>query len=262
MFKYLSGILLLVCLVLGGFYLWEKKSHLKTKIELENELTQLQGIVQETKTAYSRQALELQNLKVNNSELQKIIKDKDETIFAISQVALKLKDKAFEDKNVNVTVLDPDGNPVSLPATCEECLKNVRLKVEFNQGDDLIGVSGYTLTNPGYAFAKVVWKRPLQMNLVLTRTKTEKFKVYLDAGSDAIPSELDLKFDPSVFEKKWYEKISVVGGVGIGKGLLSSLGLGYEFIDKIVVGPSFHLYYDGIEARKLYGANVTWFPFR
>lgn len=261
MYKYLSIVLAGLLVVVGAFYFFERRAHSKDVAELSNQVSELQGVVQETKTAYSRQAVQLEDLKVQNSDLQRVIKEKDETIFAVSQVALKLKDKAFEDKNVHVTVLDPDGNPTTVPQSCDDCLKSVRLKVDFDQGDDLVKISGYTLTNPGYASINVKWLRPLKMNIALTK-KEGNYKIYVDAGGDGVPADLDLRVDPTVFQKKWYEKIGVGLNVGVGRGVLTGVRAFYDIFDNIAVGPGVDFYYDGSKLNTLYGANVGWYPFR
>jgi hypothetical protein len=59
-----------------------------------------------------------------------------------------------------------------------------------------------------------------------------------------VPTTLSLKIDPSVLERKWYEKISVFTALSLGNGIvgnpslgfLGSAGFGYDFTSKINVG--------------------------
>ena len=263
-YKVVSGILLGLLLVCGVFLYIEKSSHSKTKTELTNKIAQLEGLVKETKDSWSIRGVEVDNLKTDNKKLQNIIKSREEEIVSLSEIALKWKTKYFEIKDAKETVVGSDGSTtVVIPPNCQDCLKDLRFKVDFDQVKDFLKVSGHTLTNPPYAELSVEWIRDVKLNLILTKTENNDFRIYLDSkDSDAVPSELVLKVDPSVFEKKWYEKISVGTDVAVGPGVLSSIKVAYDVFDDFSVGPNVNFIYDGKELNTLYGASILWYPLR
>jgi hypothetical protein len=261
-YKLLSGILAVGLLVVGVLFAKERYDAQNLSRQLNNEIAKLQQNVKETETAYSSKALELENLKVENSELSKKLKDRGEEVAALGEVVLTWKNKYFKIKNATESHQDSSGNPVELPEACD-VPEDVRTKVEFESTDDYLRVFGYTLTNPAYAEVSVEWVRGLKLTFLLAKDKDDTFRLYLDSRSrDIIPAELSLKIDPSVFRKSWYEKLAIGGSLNVGEGLATSVNFNYELFEDLVVGPQFLLMYDGSQTRKMYGANVLWYPFR
>ncbi len=257
MYKFVSGILLVALLVLGGAYLWQRHAANELNRQLSNKIAELEGTIKETETAASVAAVELENLKSHNKELQDIIEKRDEEIAAIGYISLQWKEKYFKIKNAQGSVEEP------VPEGCDTCAKTLRLRVDFDQTQDYLRVSGHTITNPAYAEVDVRWERELKLSFILAK-KDDKLRLYVDSESpDIVPGELTLKVDPSVFERKWYEKFYVGGFVNVGRGVAANVGLGYEVTEKVSVGPSMLLFYDpGRGMFKLYGATVQWYPFR
>ncbi len=257
MYKLVSGVLLVALLVLGATTLYTRHKNNQLITQLNNKVATLEGTLKETETAASVRAVELENLKSQNKELQGIMDKRDEEVAALGKIILLWKKKYFEIKDAQGSV---EGE---VPVGCEECAKTLRLRVDFGQTQDYLRVDGYTLTNPAYAELEVRWERPLKLSFILAK-KDDKFRLYVDSNSpDIIPGELTLTVDPSVFEKKWYEKLYVGGSLNVGEGIATSLGIGYEFTKNISAGPSVFVFYDGQRRMfKLYGANVQWYPFR
>jgi hypothetical protein len=262
MFKYLSILLALGLLVLGGFFAWEKYSHNKDNQELNNQVAQLEGTIQETQTAYSARGVEIDNLKSQNKELQNKINGRDEEIAALGRAVLEWKDKYYKFVDAHGSVVDPSGGVVEIPADCQTCLKDLRFKVEFKKEQDNVEVSGFTLTNPAYAEVKLHWTKPLVLDIILARNDSGNFRIYIDPNDASIvPVSLNLSVDPSVFARKWYEKIMIGTDLGVGTGAITSLRVGYECFNNWIVGPFITAEFDN-QFRKFYGASVGWYPFR
>jgi hypothetical protein len=262
MYKYLSILLAIGAVVLGVFFVFEKYNHNKDKKELSNQIAQLEGTVQETKTAYSVRGVEMENLKVENKELQKKIHDRDESIAALGKVVLEWKDKYYKIMDAYGSVVDGSGGVIEIPADCKECMKDLRFRVDFKQEQDNIEVSGFTLTNPPQAEIKLHWTKPLILDIVLAKDDSGSYRIYVDPGtSGAVPTELNLKVDPSVFDRKWYEKIALGADLGYGDGVITTLRVNYELLGNWMIGPFVTFEYDG-KFQQFYGLNVAWFPFR
>jgi hypothetical protein len=262
-YKLFSFILLGGVLVLGGFYVYERYTKNKLEENLNNQIAQLQQTVKEKDGLYSKRGVEIENLKSENKDLQKIIKNRDEQILAMTDVIIKLKDKIYELQNVIESMEDVSGNPVDLSEQCRECLLGVRFIVGFDQTFDYLNIGGYCKTNPGEVHIELKWVRPLKLNLILTKDKNDNFRAYLDAkGSDIESAELNLKIDPSIFDLHWYERLYVQGSVGLGSGLFTSVGVGTILFDNFAIGSFIGIDYDGKNLRKFYGGNILWWPLK
>lgn len=261
MYKYLSITLFFIVLILGGFLFWSTYCNSQTETELNNQISQLQGIVQETETAFSVMAIEVKDLTTLNKDLQTIIERKNEDIVALSRAVLTWKNKYFEIKNAQDSIVDDNGNPTDLSPDCEACLEGKRFRVDFEQEKDNLKISGFTLTNPGEAALLLEWTKPLTLDVILSKDKRGYFHLYLDPNTEnVVPSELSLLVDSSVLEK-WYEKFSINSGLYVGKGVFSSIGLGYNFKD-VNVSFSTGFFYDGQSSFQVYGVNVGWYPWK
>jgi hypothetical protein len=262
MYKFLTYILVLCLLVLGGFYVFERISHDSTLSSLNNQIGQLQGTIQENERIYSSQVQMLKNLKLQNDELKKIIKSRDEEIVSLGEVVLTWKGKYFDIVNATQSTQDGNGTPTTPTETCEECFAQHRLRVDFDQTQDYLRVFGHTLTSPPYAHVGVEWVRDVRLSLVLTRNK-DKYRVYVDTdNSDVFPSEINLSIDSSAFGRKWYEKLGVGADLLVGHGVGTSLKLAVDIFNDMSLGPVFTKIYDGKDFRKYYGASLMWYPFR
>jgi hypothetical protein len=268
--KYVTLFLaiLIVCLVAGGW--WKQIQYLDELSNLNNALAASQQLIRETATAYSSKAFEVENLKTQNKDLQAAIKRNKEEIFALTNISLEWKDKYFEIKNAKQTVVDTSGSqPTSLSTECEFCLVDKRFKVEFNQEQSNLQISGYTLTNPPYASIKLHWTKPLKLQLALTKDKSGDFKVYIDSeDKEVVPTELVLKVDPTILGRKWIEKINIFGSIGVGHtvtepkswGGLMSVGVGYLITPRINLGLGVTALYNR-DFQLYYQVLINYFPF-
>ena len=258
MYRFISAFLSLCLLTAGGFYVYERYSHLKTKRNSNNSIARLEGTIQETTTAYSVRGVELENLRSQNSELQGKIDDRDEEIASLLNVNLKLKNEILKSKNAKESEeTGPSGE------------KRARVDFEMRYPDvsnnPLLAIYGHTLTNPAYSELSLVWLRAIELDLILAKSGSS-YRFYLDTKDsnefDGHSVKLNLSIDPSVFEKKWYEKLGVGLDISAGEGVQGSFRLFYDVLSDIYFGPNVTLGYDGIKMRKMYGASVGWYPFR
>jgi len=262
-YKFFSIVLGLGLVVLGCLYMYQRWDNNRNQDELNNQIAQLQQTVKETTSAYSKLAIEADNLKTKNKELQRIIDTRDEEIVSLTDVIIKLKDKIMDLQNVIESMEDAAGNPVDLSAECRECLLGVRFIVGFDQDFDYLNISGHTKTNPAEAHIELKWLRPLKFSLILTKDKKDNYRVYLDSKESDIESvELNLKVDPSIFDIKWYERIAFGANLGLGDGLLTSVSVNVLIFDNWFVGPFFATTFDGKDIKKFYGGNVLWQVFK
>lgn len=263
MYKFLSGILAILLLIGGAVYGYERWQHGKQRRELNNKLAKVQKMQQETETAHSRLAIEAEDLKAENSDLQDIIEDRDEAILALTHANIKLKNKVVRIEDAKQSTVDRDGNVVEHPG-CEEVGDSLRTKVAFEKEEDPLKISGFTLTNPAYAEVEIKWLRDIKLEVVLTKNDDGTYRVYLDSTkSDIVPTDLQLQVDPSILEYKWYQKIgfgsNVVGGE---TGIQLGLSAFYDILPNLYLGPMFQVGYVNGKAETYYGAVVGWYPWK
>lgn len=265
-YKILTYVLAGLLLLGGAAFAYEKVSHNKMRKSLNNQLAKAQKMQKETETAYSRLALETEDLKARNGDLQKVLDDRDEDIFAMTEASLKWKDKYLKALKAKQKIVTRDGKTVVIkePADCEQLANSdLRVRVDFEHEEDPIKVSGHTLSNPAYAEVKIEWVKDLNLDIILAKNDDDTFRVYLDSDSGLlIPADLKLQVDPSVTEKKWYERLSVNGSLNFGEfGGVATVGVGYDILDNLSISPNFVTYYDGEKAKLFYGVGFKWNPF-
>lgn len=270
MYKYISIVLLVLVLIAGGLYGAERWSHKKTKTLAHNLAAEVTGMVVETDTARSRLGTEIKGLELENEMLQDIIDSRDEEVLALGRISVEWKDRYFKIKNAKQSVVNEEGEPIvvggSDPTEPEHiCNKAYRFKVEFEQKEEALTVSGFTLTNPPYAELKLDWHRKLNLNIILTKTDDGHFRLYADPEkSDAVPVELEFVVDPSVLERKWYENIAfntmIAGGDG---GFQLGIGAHYNILDNMYLGPMVIVGINDSLQPRIYGAVVLgYWPWR
>jgi len=258
MYKYLSIVLFFGLLTMGGFYLYQRHENASVKKALNNQIATLEGTIKETETVYSARGVELEDIKSDNSELQQKIKDRDEKIFSLSEVNLKLKNQVFKLTNASEST--------------EGTGDDIRYRVDFdtqkqvslsNVPENYLRVYGHTLTNPPYAEVYLEWLRDLKLNFVLTKSDDdETYRLYVDSGtSDVVPSKVTLKVDPSLFDRKWYQKVAIGTDILIGPRILNSLKLTYD-VDKFYIGPVVMIGYNNDSIYKFYGISAGYYPWR
>jgi len=108
MYQFISAVLLVGLLVLGGFFGIERCNHNNLRKEHNNALVGLEGVIQETETAKSIRALQISGLETSLQGLQEIIDDRDEKILAQTEVSLRLKSKLLKADNAIETIVIED----------------------------------------------------------------------------------------------------------------------------------------------------------
>lgn len=255
MYKIISGFLFIAFFLAAGIGAYKVWSVNKENIKLSNQLAESQKMEQETKSAYSIAAQRVSDLESSNKELQDKIDDRDESVAALAAVTLKLKDQLFKITNAKVVVVDNDDDPTNEPLVCD-------LRVDFEKEQDPWTIQGHCWTNPPGAEVTISWMRPLQLSFVMTK-KDGQYRLYLDSNSfDTIAIEsLSLRVDPSIFDKKWYQKLMVSADLGW-SGSDPTIALrGTMDVGSFAVGPFIGLFNGKDGLQKSIGISVGYRPF-
>jgi len=260
-YQFVSAVLLVGLLVLGGFFGVERCNHNNLRKQHNNSLAELEGVLQETETAKSIRALFIADLEASSEELQDIIDDRDQEILAQTEVSLRLKSKLLKADNVFETVVIENQDFLEFLDKCEG-YETLRHKVEFEIEERPVKVTGFTLTNPPEAEVTLEWVEDLKLELNLAKDDDGNFRVYTDS-EDFQVGDIVLKVDPEVLEMKWYERISFGADLAAGEfGAQLGLRPGYDVLDELNVNLLFVLQYDGGSAKTFYGGGVSWYPWK
>lgn len=257
-FKFLACALALALL---GIVVWgaiARHSYEKELASLRNEVASKSQTIETQKQVYTKLAQESKKLQdlvdTQNSEVRRLqdqLNKQGEDLLTANQLVVKWK-KAYEGKANSGQVDIPDpGNP-----------SIVRKKVEFNRDFGMIGVTGWTLTDPPEAWVKVEQLKPLEITLVVSQDADKKWHTYATSSDENTAVDIKLaSVNPHVLEPRWYEKIQLNTNLGVGgDGALVGLGVSYQ-IKQFDLGPAvFFTATDRVE--RYIGLSFGWRPFQ
>lgn len=259
------GLIALLVVLIGAviFAAVKKTSYDSQLAALRNQVATSSSTVEVDKGVFEKLSLESEDLKSTldskNQQVQELltqVQKNKEDLLAANQLVVKWKQAYEGAANAKETVVPADPQK---PGTLE------RKRVDFNKDFGMIGVSGYTLTDPAEAEVKVEQLKPLGVTLALSQDAAKAWHSYVTSDDPNTTVQINVSaVNPYVLEPKWYEKIefnaTLAGGeAGTGFGLLAGLGISYK-IKQFTVGPAVFV---GVSDRldKYVGVNVGWRPF-
>lgn len=253
--------LLLVVVVWGAIGKW---SNDKEMARLRNEVALRDQTIEVQKGVYTKLSLETEDIKkLLNSKDEQVkglleqIKKNKEDLLSANQLVVKWK-KAYEGAVA--------ANQTEVPADPNTPGSVARKKVTFQKDWGMIGVSGYTLTDPAEAFVKVEQLKALQLTLAITQDATGAWHSYATSNDENTAVDIKLaSVNPHLLDPKWYENLqlnlALAGGTTNGGfGVLVGAGVSYK-IKQFDVGPAVFL---GISSTvsPYFGATFAWRPFQ
>ncbi len=250
-------LVLIACLVVGALYGAVKKANYDARIiELQNTVAERDVTVETQKGVFQKlsiQSKSLENMLGQRDEQIKLLKREiekgGEDVLAANSLVIRWK-KAYE-ATVKAQQTEVPGAQPSDP---------VRKRVTFEKDFGMIGVSGFTLTDPAEATVTVKQNRPLKVSLVVSQDKDGVWKSRATSSDDNTSIDIALSsVNPWMLEPKWYEKIGVGVELGVGSGFLAGAGAFYRF-GKFDLGPKGWVTVTG-PASGFVGAQVIWHPF-
>lgn len=251
-----------VVVVLLGVIEYQRRIHSAELRGLRNQVASRDQTVEIKDGLYRRATLEVENLTALLETSRKEVSSlKDELagdrqkLLTVTELAVKWK-RAYE---AEASAHQEDLPPVVAPSGSDTESSAVRKKVTFARDFGYIGVDGYTLTDPAYAWVRVVQKRPLVLTLALSQGDDGKWSTYVTSSEKDVGVDVRLSaVNPKLLSQKWYEKIGVQGTVAVGPGLVSAVGVTYR-LGSLQLGPV--AAYSPSISGAMYGVSVTWHPF-
>lgn len=226
------------------------------EIELLNQIAFKDKTVEEGKGTYTKLELQLQNVQsvldqksVQVQDLEAQVKKDGQDIQSATSVSLKWK-QAYEASVAasQSTVPPQNGQPE-------------RKRVDFSQDFGYIHTTGYTLTDPAYAWLKLEQTKPLTLTMAVTQGKDKTWRAYVTSSDSNMSADIVVSaVNPDINTIRWYERLSVIGQIGVGSsGVLAGAGLGLQ-LNRFDFGPSVWASVTD-KASVFYGLHVAWHPF-
>lgn len=179
----------------------------------------------------------------NNEKLQYLA---DLTIKIKKQVAKIEATQDGDDEDIPESDLTPPGVQ--------------RKKVNFKHDFGVVGVEGYTLSDPPEATLSIYGTKPLSVAVALTQLEDLSWKTYATSSDKNFDVNINLtKISPFVRDKRWFEKIELnADTVFSGGGAAFGIGIGYQLSQAFSIGARATLASTG---DVFYGPSLTWRPF-
>jgi hypothetical protein len=263
-FGFLMALIISALLLYHGF---KVRQYQNTVVKLQNEAALKDKTIEEAKGLYEHLTIQSSNVQgqlnskdVQISELENQIAHGHEQLDSATSIALAWKQAYAGLAQAKQTqVKPPAGSP---PSTVD------RLRVDFSKTWDFIGASGYTLTSPPEAYLKIEQLRPLKLTLAVSRGKDGAWHSYVTSSESNVNADISVSvIDPNIRKEKWYSRLGIQGGLGVGTtstglGLLGGIGPTVDLGEnnQFTVGPTLWVTVsNGVD--KFYGANLIWRPF-
>ncbi len=260
-----AAVVLVVGLLVGLFIKMrlDNKAEEARRIAAQNRVAELSTVIQENEHTWSRLTQQKDDLitalRQQNGGLAQMIEDREEHILALSNVVLSLR-------SAHIVIRSQDGGNVHetpVPSPDGE-----RLRVDFDQTQDPIRVSGFTLTNPAEASIDVGFVRPLRLTLSVVQQRDLSWRTYVVGDYPGLNIDsIEAAVSPWAREpegRAWYENI--VLGMNIAttpklSAMSSNLYVLYDF-DTFAVGPTVGVSVaDGVGTFYAIGATLQFRPF-
>ena len=171
-FKIIVSLLTGLSLFFGVYATIKQKEEEQKKINALNQLAMLDSVHRETDSAYSRLSQQKDNLidilQSKNRDLAEVINKRDENILALSETVVRMR-------SAHIVIQSQNGGDVS------QGTEGDRVRVDFNQTQDPMRVSGFTLTNPAEATIDVAFIRPLRLRTTITQNEDGAWRTYFES---------------------------------------------------------------------------------
>lgn len=266
--KYFVFGLVGLILVLGVIIFYQKRSYENQVIDLYNQIAISSETVEFHKNAYEKKTLEVKDLedvlksfkeqgdldKETIGELLARIEKLKEEVLAANRVAIRWKE-AYEAEAAAHQSEEPPP-PGSDPDV-------IRTRVAFEKDFGYVGVEGYTLTNPAFAWVKVKQNRPLFLTMAITQSRDKSWNTYVTSSEDNVDVDITLSaVNPFFLKEKWYEKLTLDSGIDFSSTYVSPYaGLSYP-VGPFDVSGGARLNPNSSGVGWYSTINYSWAPFK
>lgn len=249
--------LLLVVVVWGAVGKWQTDREMA---RLRNEVAVRDQTIEVQKGVFTKLTIESDNLR-------KLLDSKDEQIQGLTDQLKKSKEDLLVANQLVIRWKKAYEGAVDAHQDPPDPEQPGRTKVSFQKDWGMIGVKGWTFTNPPEAWVSVTQLRPLKVTVAVSQDKSGAWHTYATSSEENVGIDIALaSVNPYLLEPKWYEKIqlgaSLAGGSGTGGfGFLLGVDATYK-VGKFDIGPAVFVSFGaGTAVTPFFGAKFNWRPF-
>ena len=262
--KYSIAALIVIISTIGTYQYVQKRSYEKKIAELYNDLAKEKDTVEVQKNLYKKATMQIEDmdqliksLKGENDTDKKAlvalraeIKKLNEELLTANRLIIKWK-KAYEAEAAAHQSTDTGTDP--------DDQSDDRIRIDFDHDFGYIGVNGYTLTNPAYAWVSVKQNKPLYLTVAVTQSKDKSWSTYVTSSEENLQVDVILSaVNPYIFNKKWYEKISLDVSIDFASSLDAYAGVSYPFGPITMSGG---IWGNQDDVSPYLGMSYSWKPF-
>jgi hypothetical protein len=227
-------------------------NHYRKTIErLENIVAVRDKTIEISKGVYER-------LSVQSADLAAVVSSKDSEVKALLAALKKGKRDVLSLTQLSVTWKKAYESAAMAHQVDITEGGEIRHRVDFEKDFGYIGVKGYTLTSPPFAWVHAQQNRPLRLALAISRGPDGAWRSTVASSEEDVSVDVSLaSVDPGILRAKWYEKISISLAVGVSSaGGVAAAGVGYD-IGHLTISPTVFTTYQ----NTYYGGSLAWRPF-
>lgn len=244
-------------LLFGAYMAIKAKQEEKDKVEALNKIAEMDQVRQEENGSWTKLAQQkdeiIHLLEHQNQDLADDIQRRNESILSMSEAIAKIR-------SARIIIRTQDGDNVH-----ETPEPDGRIRVSFDETQDMIRVSGFTLTNPAEAQIDVGFTRPLRLRTTITQAQNGAWRTYFESDWTGLEiQDLQTVVNPlKAVEESWTSNLILGANIGFGwnfDAFSANAYLMYEFGDVFAVGPSVGVVsQDRIDP--VFGLNFQMRPF-
>jgi hypothetical protein len=266
--KNLDKVGIVILLILCG-YLWWKTISLQNhaeeaRVEAQNQIAELSGVVRENATSWSRLAQERNDsidlLQAQLPALATLIQQRNEEITSLTTAVATIRP-------ITVRVIQGEGASQTVVQPVEPGLPS-RERVDFDTTqEEFVRIHGFTLTNPAEANLSVEYLRAVNFTVVTTQQEDLSWRSYVDSDMPGLEiGDVQSRVNPisrPQEQRRWEQDIEIgVFGAGAVTGNAGIFGaeVGYDFGALAVGVNAGGITYPG-STDFLVGGRITIAPF-
>lgn len=234
--KALIAILIVVCFFLYFKTRQVEEREVEARIEAQNRIAELSEVIRENETTWSRLAQQAQDTESMLHDLHDSIPALSELIEQRNEEISSLTRAVATVRPIHVTV-DANSGAEESRETSNDPSAPERLRVDFNTIlNDVIRITGHTLTNPAFAEVEVDFTRPINLTVVTTQAEDLSWRTYIESDwpnleIGNIESQVN-PFSRPADQRRWEQdlSISLLGGAAVtGNAGYFGVELEYDF---------------------------------
>ncbi len=244
-------------ILFGAYMAIQASAEKQKKIDALNKLAQMDEVRHEQNGSWTKLAQQkddiIADLRQRNESLANDIDEREERILAMADAVAKIR-------SARIIIRSQDGDDVH-----ETPEPDGRIRVSFDETQDMIRVSGFTLTNPAEAEINVGFTRPLRLRTVITEEESGAWRAYFESDWDGLEiQEMNTVVNPlSAKPEDWTHNFIFGANVGVAwdfDAFSANAYLMYEFGGSFAIGPSV-----GVVSQQtidpVFGINFQLRPF-